>query len=66
MLKDLTLAADAAKAADQPTMLAAVAQQLYQMHVSHGNGDLDFSSILKVYADDSRGGRQGTPVSHST
>jgi 3-hydroxyisobutyrate dehydrogenase len=54
MLKDLTLVADAAKAAGQSTVLAAVAQQLYQMHVTRGNGDLDFSSIVKMYADDSR------------
>jgi len=52
MLKDLTLASDAAKAAGQPVVLAAVAQQLYQMHVSGGNGDLDFSSIVKMYAND--------------
>jgi 3-hydroxyisobutyrate dehydrogenase len=49
MLKDLTLVTEAAKAARQPVMLGAAAQQLYQMHSSMGNGALDFSSIIKLY-----------------
>jgi len=49
MLKDLTLVTEAAKAAKQPVMLAAAAQQLYQMHSTMGNGALDFSSIIKLY-----------------
>jgi 3-hydroxyisobutyrate dehydrogenase len=49
MLKDLTLVTDAAKAAKQPVVLGAAAQQLYQMHSSMGNGALDFSSIIKLY-----------------
>jgi 3-hydroxyisobutyrate dehydrogenase len=49
MLKDLTLVTEAAKAAKQPVMLGAAAQQLYQMHSSMGNGGLDFSSIIKLY-----------------
>jgi 3-hydroxyisobutyrate dehydrogenase len=52
MLKDLTLVTEAAKAAKQPVMLAAAAQQLYQMHSSMGNGALDFSSIIKLYKND--------------
>lgn len=49
MLKDLTLVTEAAKAAKQPVMLGAAAQQLYQMHSAMGNGALDFSSIIKLY-----------------
>ncbi len=49
MLKDLTLVTEAAKAAKQPVMLGAAAQQLYQMHSAMGNGGLDFSSIIKLY-----------------
>lgn len=51
MLKDLTLVTEAAKAAKQPVMLGAAAQQLYQMHSSMGNGGLDFSSIIKLYKE---------------
>jgi 3-hydroxyisobutyrate dehydrogenase len=49
MLKDLTLVTEAAKSAKQPVLLAAAAQQLYQMHSANGNGALDFSSIIKLY-----------------
>lgn len=49
MLKDLTLVTEAAKSAKQPVLLAAAAQQLYQMHSVNGNGALDFSSIIKLY-----------------
>jgi 3-hydroxyisobutyrate dehydrogenase len=52
MLKDLTLVTEAAKAAKQPVMLGAAAQQLYQMHSAMGNGALDFSSIIKLYKQD--------------
>jgi 3-hydroxyisobutyrate dehydrogenase len=52
MLKDLTLVTDAAKAARQPVVLGAAAQQLYQMHSTMGNGALDFSSIIKLYKKD--------------
>jgi 3-hydroxyisobutyrate dehydrogenase len=52
MLKDLTLVTEAAKAARQPVVLGAAAQQLYQMHSSMGNGALDFSSIIKLYKVD--------------
>jgi 3-hydroxyisobutyrate dehydrogenase len=52
MLKDLTLVTEAAKAAKQPVMLGAAAQQLYQMHSTMGNGALDFSSIIKLYKID--------------
>ena len=52
MLKDLTLVTEAAKAAKQPVMLGAAAQQLYQMHSAMGHGALDFSSIIKLYKKD--------------
>jgi len=50
MLKDLGLATEAAKQARQPVMLGALAQQLYQTFSSQGNGELDFSAIIKLYA----------------
>jgi 3-hydroxyisobutyrate dehydrogenase len=49
MLKDLTLVTDAAKAARQPVMLGALAQQIYQKHSNDGNGAKDFSSIILQY-----------------
>lgn len=49
MLKDLGLAAEAAKFAKQPVILGAVAQQLYQLFSSQGNGNLDFSAIIKLH-----------------
>ena len=49
MLKDLTLVTDAAKAAAQPVMLGALAQQIYQKHSSDGHGAKDFSSIILQY-----------------
>ncbi len=52
MLKDLTLATEAAKAAKLPVVMGATAQQLYQMHSTMGHGALDFSSIIKLYKQD--------------
>lgn len=49
MLKDLGLATEAAKQAQQPVMLGSLAQQLYQTFSSQGNGGLDFSAIIKLY-----------------
>ena len=49
MLKDLGLATEAAKFAKQPVVLGAVAQQLYQLFSSQGNGKLDFSSIINLH-----------------
>lgn len=49
MLKDLTLAADAARMAKQPVMLGALAQQIYQKHSNDGNGAKDFSSVILQY-----------------
>ncbi len=49
MLKDLGLAADAARQAKQPVALGALAQQLFQMASARGLGALDFSAIIKLY-----------------
>lgn len=49
MLKDLTLATDAAKNAKLPVMLGALAQQIYQKHSVDGNGEKDFSSVILQY-----------------
>jgi 3-hydroxyisobutyrate dehydrogenase len=49
MLKDLGLAADAARQAKQPVVMGAAAQQLYQMFSSQGMGALDFSAIINLY-----------------
>ena len=48
MLKDLGLAADAAKQARQPVAMGALAQQLYQLWSLQGAGALDFSSIINL------------------
>ncbi|MBQ0743249.1 MAG: 3-hydroxyisobutyrate dehydrogenase [Pseudomonas sp.] len=52
MLKDLGLATEAAKHAQQPVLLGALAQQLYQSFSSQGHGTLDFSAIIKLYIGD--------------
>jgi 3-hydroxyisobutyrate dehydrogenase len=46
MLKDLTLAQEAARAAGAVTPLGAEAAQLYALFNAHGNGDVDFSGII--------------------
>ncbi len=49
MLKDLTLVTEAAKAAKQPVLLGAIAQQVYQKHSADGHGGKDFSSVILQY-----------------
>ncbi|MCJ2371337.1 3-hydroxyisobutyrate dehydrogenase [Pseudomonas sp. RGM 3321] len=49
MLKDLGLATEAARAAHQPVILGAVAQQLYQAMSLRGDGGKDFSAIIEGY-----------------
>lgn len=49
MLKDLGLAAEAARSAKQPIFMGALAQQLYQAMSAAGRGGLDFSAIIKLY-----------------
>ncbi len=50
MLKDLGLATEAARAAKVPVVLGAAAQQLYQTFSAKGNGQLDFSAIIKLFS----------------
>ena len=52
MLKDLGLATDAARAAKQPVLMGAMAQQIYQKHSADGNGAKDFSSVIRQYLKD--------------
>jgi 3-hydroxyisobutyrate dehydrogenase len=49
MLKDLGLAAQAARHAQQPLWMGALAQQLYQSMSQQGLGALDFSACVKLY-----------------
>ncbi len=48
MLKDLGLAAEAAMGVGAPIPLGELARNLYAMNSRHGNGALDFSSIIKL------------------
>jgi 3-hydroxyisobutyrate dehydrogenase len=48
MLKDLGLAAEAARQSHQPLPMGALAQQLYQVWSAQGQGQLDFSSIIQM------------------
>ncbi|MDO8266853.1 MAG: 3-hydroxyisobutyrate dehydrogenase [Moraxellaceae bacterium] len=48
MNKDLGLAMEAALHSKSATPMGALAKQLYALHATHGNGKLDFSSILKI------------------
>jgi 3-hydroxyisobutyrate dehydrogenase len=49
MLKDLSLVTEAARQAQVPVLLAAVAQQVYQKHSADGHGGKDFSSVILQY-----------------
>jgi 3-hydroxyisobutyrate dehydrogenase len=49
MLKDLGLAADAARQAKQPVVMGAAALQLYQMFSAQGFGGKDFSGIINMF-----------------
>jgi 3-hydroxyisobutyrate dehydrogenase len=49
MLKDLGLATEAAKGAKRPAFMGALAQQLYQAMSSRGDGNLDFSAVIRLY-----------------
>jgi 3-hydroxyisobutyrate dehydrogenase len=49
MLKDLSLASEAAKQSKQPLPMGALAQQLYQLQSTRGAGALDFSAIINLY-----------------
>ncbi len=47
MLKDLLLSQRAAQTNNAPTPLGAEATALYELFVNQGNGDIDFSGIIK-------------------
>ncbi|TVP56960.1 MAG: 3-hydroxyisobutyrate dehydrogenase [Halomonadaceae bacterium] len=49
MIKDLGLATEAAKQVGQPLLLGALSQQIYQGFSAKGQGQLDFSAIIKNY-----------------
>ena len=48
MLKDLKLAEEAAKSAGAFTPMGAKAEELYQRFVDAGNGNKDFSGLIKM------------------
>ena len=54
MVKDLTLAQDAAKAAGAATPLGKHAQEIYKDFDAAGNGGVDFSGIIRHVRDLSR------------
>lgn len=49
MLKDLGLAIESARLSKHPVLMGALAQQLYQLISSKGEGQKDFSAIIKLY-----------------
>jgi 3-hydroxyisobutyrate dehydrogenase len=51
MLKDLRLAADAARSVGAYTPMGAEAEELYQRFVDRGGGNKDFSGIIKMIDD---------------
>jgi 3-hydroxyisobutyrate dehydrogenase len=51
MLKDLKLAAEAARSAGAYTPMGAEAEELYQRFVDRGGGSKDFSGIIKMIDD---------------
>jgi len=51
MLKDLKLAADAAKSVGAYTPMGAEAEELYQRFVDAGGGSKDFSGIIRMIGD---------------
>src|SRR6476469_3386749 len=51
MLKDLKLAADAARSVGAYTPMGAEAEELYQRFVERGGGNKDFSAIIKMIDD---------------
>jgi len=51
MLKDLKLAADAAKSVGAYAPMGAEAEELYQRFVDAGGGSKDFSGIIRMIGD---------------
>lgn len=52
MTKDLGLAFDNAVANQASIPMGSLARNLFQLHAGQGNGQLDFSSILRLYKPD--------------
>jgi len=52
MLKDLSLAQEAARSAGAATPLGAQAAQLYALFSGLGHGDVDFSGIIEMLRGD--------------
>ncbi|WP_288373052.1 3-hydroxyisobutyrate dehydrogenase [uncultured Marinobacter sp.] len=52
MTKDLGLAFDNAVANQASIPMGSLARNLFQLHAGQGNGELDFSSILRLYKPD--------------
>lgn len=48
MQKDLSIAGDAARAVGAPLPMAALAQQVYALLASHGQGGRDFSAVYEL------------------
>ncbi|NYT62512.1 3-hydroxyisobutyrate dehydrogenase [Alcaligenaceae bacterium] len=51
LAKDMGLAVQTASEQHMPLLLGAVAKQLYEMAMNQGLSDLDFSSVIKLYAE---------------
>jgi 3-hydroxyisobutyrate dehydrogenase len=49
MVKDLELLAELASGSGTPLPLTALATQLFRLHQGHGHGELDITSIVKLY-----------------
>lgn len=52
MLKDLRLAMQAANSVDAAIPLGGMATELYELFVKHGYGEMDFSGIIKLVAEE--------------
>ncbi len=53
MCKDLGLAMDTSQASASPVPMGSAARGLFNLHRAKGNGALDFSSLIKLYQNES-------------
>ena len=51
MFKDLGLAMELSQQSASPVPMGSQARALFSLHKAKGNGDLDFSSVLRLYQD---------------
>lgn len=58
MQKDLSIAGDAARTVGAPLPMAALAQQIYALLASHGQGGRDFSAVYEFVAGAGGGAQQ--------